>query len=351
MSPRSAKLVSLATALPPHVLPQNEVAAVARNVFGRRFQDFDRLGRVFDTAGIERRYGVCPIEWYLEEKGWPERTAVYLDAGADLFVAAARKALNAGALTAADIDTVVTVSSTGISTPSLEARVADTIGFRPDVKRVPIFGLGCAGGITGLAIASRLAEAMPGSTVLLVVVEVCTLAFRLDKVTKANLVATALFGDGAAACIVRVGEEGIAEVTGSGEHMWPGTLGIMGWEVEAQGFGVIFDRAIPPFAEHHLAGALSAILSKTGTDPQHIDRLLCHPGGAKVVTSIEQALALPKGALDHERAVLRDFGNMSAPTALFVLAQALRAGLPRNAAVLALGPGFTASCVTLARAT
>lgn len=197
---------------------------------------------------------------------------------------------------------------------------------------VPIFGLGCAGGITGLAIASRLAEAMPGSTVL-VVVEVCTLAFRLDKVTKANLVATALFGDGAAACIVRVGEEGIAEVTGSGEHMWPGTLGIMGWEVEAQGFGVIFDRAIPPFAEHNLAGALSAILSKTGIDPQHIDRLLCHPGGAKVVTSIEQALALPEGTLDHERAVLRDFGNMSAPTALFVLAQALRAGLPRNAAV------------------
>jgi alkylresorcinol/alkylpyrone synthase len=246
--PQSAKLVSVATAVPPYCFEQRDVAAAAHRGFSARFSDFERLAKVFETSGIRRRYGVRPIDWYFETLGWPERTKAYLDGGVALFIDAATKALDAAGLGADEVDAVVTISSTGIATPTLEARAAAQMGFRADIERVPVFGLGCAGGVSGLSIASRLAKACPGSVVLVVVVELCTLAFRIDELTPANIVATALFGDGAAACVVRSGEAGIAAIEMSGQHMWPYTLDVMGWTVDPQGFGVIFDRAIPPFA-------------------------------------------------------------------------------------------------------
>jgi alkylresorcinol/alkylpyrone synthase len=239
------------------------------------------------------------------------------------------------------------VSSTGIATPSLEARAAQTMGFRGDIQRVPVFGLGCAGGVSGLAIAARLAKAEPGSKVLLVVVELCTLAFRLDQLTKANIVATALFGDGAAACVLSASDDGIAEVEAMGEHLWPNTLDIMGWEVDPQGFGVIFAQAIPPFVESHMAPALADILARAALTTRDVDRFVCHPGGMKVVQALERALNLDQGSLDHERGVLAEYGNMSAPTVLFVLERVLQDGLPPRAAMTALGPGFSASCAVL----
>ena len=249
-----------------------------------------------------------------------------------------------------EVDTIVTISSTGIATPSLEARVAGRLGFRPDVERVPVFGLGCAGGVSGFSIASRLARSRPGSIVLLVAVEVCTLAFRLDELTKANVVATALFGDGAAACVLRAYDGGTAAVEMSGQHTWPDTLDIMGWRIDPQGFGVIFDREIPPFAQKHIAPAISGILARAGLAREDVDRFACHPGGAKVIAALELALSLEQGSLDHERAVLADYGNMSAPTVLFVLERILQAGLPSRTLLTAMGPGFTASCVALKRA-
>ena len=222
------------------------------------------------------------------------------------------------------------------------------ISFRPDAARVPVFGLGCAGGATGLALAARLARATPGSKVLLVVVEVCTLSFRTDKLTKADIVATALFGDGAAACVLGSGDGGVARIEGAAEHTWPDTLDIMGWRVDPTGFGVIFDRAIPPFARDNLRSAMETMLAGQGLEFDDIDRVLCHPGGAKVIQAIETALSLAQGALDHERVVLADHGNMSAPTVLHVLDRARRAGLPPRSVLAALGPGFTVSTVTLA---
>ena len=244
------------TAVPPHALTQRDAAAAAHKGFASRYDDFERLARVFENSGIRQRFTVRPLEWYLEPLGWPERNAAYLEGAAELFFDAAKGALDGAGVRAADVDTVVTVSSTGIATPSLEARVAGRIGFRPDVERVPVFGLGCAGGVSGLSIGARLAQSRPGSLVLVVAVELCTLAFRLDKLTKENIVATALFGDGAAACVLRSGETGIASVEMSGQHTWPDTLDIMGWDVDAEGFGVIFDRAIPPFAQANIAPAV-----------------------------------------------------------------------------------------------
>ena len=195
-----------------------------------------------------------------------------------------------------------------------------------------------------------LDEARPGAIVLLVAVEICTLAFRLDELTKANIVATALFGDGAAACVLRAGEAGLAAVEMSGQHTWPDTLDIMGWNVDPQGFGVIFDRAIPPFAEEHIAPALAGLLSRAELSLADIDRFACHPGGSKVIAALERALSLEQGVLDHERNVLAEYGNMSAPTALFVLERLIGAGLPPRTLLTAMGPGFTSSCVSLKRA-
>lgn len=344
-----SELVALATAVPRYVMSQAEVAERTRRVFGLKMPEFDRLAPVFDNAGIAKRHSVRPGAWYEEPHTWTDRTAVYLEAATELFVAATRKALSRAGLNAGDIDAIVTVSSTGIAAPSLEARAASELGIGQHVLRVPVFGLGCAGGVAGLSIASRLAEARPGTNVLLVAVELCTLAVRLDQLTKANIVALALFGDGAAAAIVRAGGgmPALAGLAGGGDHTWPHTLDVMGWNVDGQGFGVIFDRSIPPFAHANLALALDGILSRLHHRRSDIGRFVCHPGGQKVIEAIETALHLTPEALDHERAVLADYGNMSAPTALFVLERALAAGLPETSLLMALGPGFTLSTVLL----
>ncbi len=340
-------LLSVATSVPPHCFEQRDIAAAAHRGFAGRFDDYERLARVFETSGIQRRYAVRPIEWYFQPLGWPERTAAYVDGASRLFIDAASRALDTAGVTAADVDAVVTVSSTGIATPSIEAIVAGRMGFRSDIERVPVFGLGCAGGVSGLSIGARLARSRPDSVVLVVAVELCTLAFRLDELTKANIVATALFGDGASACVLRAGETGIAAVEMSGQHMWPDTLDVMGWTVDPQGFGVIFDRAIPPFAEERMAPAIASILGRSGLELSDIDRFAFHPGGKKVVTALERAFALEQGTLNHERDILAEYGNMSAPTALFVLERLIRDGLPRRTLLTAMGPGFTASSVSL----
>lgn len=345
---QSVRLLAVATASPPHVLAQDQALEVARRLFGGRFAAFDRMAPVFATTGIRERQLVMPVDWYLEPRGWPERTAAYLDGAVELFVAAAGKALDEAGLTGAEVDMVVTVSSTGIATPSLEARAQSRLGLRPDVIRTPVFGLGCAGGASGLALAGRLAASTPGAVVLLVAVETCSLAFRTDELTKANIVATALFGDGAAACVLRAGPEGFAEITGAGEHTWPDTLDIMGWKVDPEGFGVIFDRAIPPFVQENLRPAVDWMLSAQGLGVEDVDRFVCHPGGTKVVEALETALGVGQGALADEREVLADHGNMSAPTVLYVLDRSRRRGLPARSVVTSLGPGFTASTVTLA---
>ncbi len=343
-------LISLATSVPPHVFKQTEVEDAARTLFSHRYPEFERLAPVFANTGVRKRHGVKPIEWYFEPRGWPERTQAFLEGGEAMFLDAARSALQRAGLDASEIDTVVTVSSTGIATPSLEARVASKLGLRADVSRVPVFGLGCAGGVSGLSIASRLAQARPGTNVLLVTLELCSLAFRLDKLTKANTVAISLFGDGAAAAVLRAGDGGRLQIEGSGEHLWPDTLDIMGWDVDPEGFGVIFRRAIPSFATQNMGPAINGILQRMDLTMQDIERFVCHPGGTKVVTALETALSLDQGTLDCEREILSEYGNMSAPTVLFVLERVLAQRVPSRSLLSALGPGFTASCVALRHA-
>ena len=344
---QQCSLLSLATAVPPLVVEQAEAKARARKAFGGKKALFDRLAGVFDNAGIARRHIVAPQDWYMSGHGWHDRNQVYLEAAEQLFIEAATAAIEKAGLTPSDIDGVVTVSTTGIATPSLEARVATRLGLRSDVRRVPVFGLGCAGGVNGLSIASRLAAADPGSMWLFVTVETCSISIRLDSDDPAAVVATALFGDGAAAAIVTGGHHSLARIRGSAEKLWPDTLRIMGWDVEDPGLSVVFDRAIPPFIEEQLAEAVDGMCAELGTSRDEIDRFCCHPGGVKVIDAIESALDLNQGELNLEREVLRDYGNMSAPTVLFVLERLLERGLPGKVMMMAFGPGFTGAGMLL----
>ncbi|HEU4498905.1 MAG TPA: type III polyketide synthase [Sphingomicrobium sp.] len=343
-------LLSLATAVPPHIVEQSVAKAKAREVFGGRKELFDRLAGVFDNAGIEQRHIVAPTSWYEHSHGWKERNRLYLDASDELFRRAATTAIERAGLSPDQIDGVVCVSTTGIATPSLDARNGPDIGLRPDIRRVPVFGMGCAGGVNGLATAARLAAAEPGTRWLFVTIETCSIAIRLDSDDPAAIVATAIFGDGAAAAVLQAGEQGFATIAGAGERMWPDTLNIMGWRVEDPGLAVVFDRAIPPFVEAELANAVDTMLAEIGRERSDIDRFCCHPGGVKVIDAIESALELPVGTLDLERGVLNDCGNMSAPTVLFVLDRLIERGLPNRTMLTSFGPGFTCAGMLLERA-
>ncbi|MCC5978330.1 MAG: type III polyketide synthase [Salinarimonas sp.] len=346
---RKAAILGIATAVPPYQFTQEDALSAARDILAPRFAGFARLESVFTNAAIDKRHAVMPIDWYREPRGWRDRSHVFLEKATELFIEAANGALQHAGFAAREVDTIVTVSSTGIATPGLEARALITMGFREDVRRVPVFGLGCAGGASGLTLAARLAEAAPWEKVLLVVVETCTLAFRSLAPNKADIVASALFGDGAAACLLRAGEEGSAgvRVVGSAEHTWPDTLDIMGWDIGEEGLGVIFSQAIPGFARAHLPDALARILAGWGVARETIVDYVLHPGGAKVIDALEDALMLESGSLQREREVLRGYGNMSAPTVLFVLERAVKAGLRGPTLLGALGPGFTLSCALM----
>jgi alkylresorcinol/alkylpyrone synthase len=334
--------------LPGNVIEQKTAAEMARAFFGHRIARYDVLARVFASTGIERRYSAVPLSWFEEPHGWPERTAAYIDGASALFEDVTRKALAAAGLEASQIDAVVTVSSTGIATPSLEARVLPKLGFRSDVRRTPVFGLGCAGGVSGFAHASRVAASEPGTNVLLVTLELCTLAFRMDRATKPDIVSAALFGDGAAAAILRCGDgPSIGHVGGATEHLWANTIDIMGWSTDPAGLGVILSRSLPDFVARNYRAEYDRALERLGISGSDIDQVLCHPGGTKVLEAIESALDAPLGSLSIERSVMRDFGNMSSPTVLFVLERALAQGFTGTAMLAALGPGFTASFATL----
>lgn len=195
-------LNGLATSLPPYRLTQTEVQERASLIFEGRYPQFDRLSKTFQNAGIDHRYSVVPIDWFSEEHGWVDRNTAFMLGAKELFINAAQSALKNAGWVGSDVDCVISVSSTGIATPSLEAQAFSEMGFRDDILRVPLFGLGCAGGVSGLSLAQTIAEGRPAAKVLLVVVETCSLSFRADRLQKADIIATALFGDGsAAACI------------------------------------------------------------------------------------------------------------------------------------------------------
>ncbi len=345
-------LNAVATAVPPNVLEQSDIERRVRAQFADSAV-VTRLLPVFANTGIERRYSCVPVEWYYDEHRWAERNARYRESALKLVEEAARGALARAAIAPEAIDAIVSVSTTGIATPSLEASLMERIAFGRRTARLPIVGLGCVGGALGLARAADLVRSGSFANVLLIGVECCTLWFRRNEVTKSNIVATALFGDGAAAAVLSRSGSG-ARIAAAGEYTFQRSLDIMGWDVADDGLQAIFSRDIPALIARELRAILDDFLARNELTIGEIDTFLSHPGGTKVLDALEGAFAIAPGSLVDSRAVLRDYGNMSSVTLLFVLERALREGAfskssGRRALLSAMGPGFTAAFLTLER--
>ena len=339
----NVSLRSIATAVPAVRISQTEVIERARRLFPDLDPaTFERMMPVYANAGIRCRYSCVPPIWYERDHGWREKNRLFLEHAIDLLEEAAHEALGRAGLAVGEIDAIVSVSTTGIATPSLDALLMERLGTRRDVERTPLFGLGCAGGVIGLARAAQLARQAAGRVVLLVVVELCALTFRRKDPSKSNMIATALFGDGAAAAILQGDGPGL-RIGAGGEHTWRDSLDVMGWRVEEDGLGVVFSRDIPTLTRTAFVDALGDFLAANDFTLGDMGGFIAHPGGAKVLDALEDAFGLRPGGLAHARSVLRDYGNMSAATVLFVLERALRAGDHGRMLLSALGPGFTAA--------
>jgi alkylresorcinol/alkylpyrone synthase len=349
---RLPRIAGLATAVPPHVLDQETVIARVERMFAGA-PDINRLISVYANSGIGRRFSAMPLDWFDTPHDWPDRNRAYLAGALDLLEAAAGRAIDRAGIATGEIGAIVTVSTTGIATPALDALLMQRIDLPRHVERLPIFGLGCAGGALGLGKAAALAATMPDKAVLFLVVELCTLQFRRDDWGRSNIVATALFGDGAAAAVLRCEPRPTGPaIVARGEHTWPNSLGIMGWDVAEDGLRAIFSRDIPRLVAGELAPVADGFLRQHGLNRRDVRHFICHPGGPKVIDAYEAVFGEHFSGAAEARESLRDYGNMSAVSVMFVLEQVLAACRARGESLgrglmTALGPGFSAGFVVL----
>jgi alkylresorcinol/alkylpyrone synthase len=344
-APLDVGIASIATAVPKHRMSQEEVTERAQLIFPR----LAARGALYANTGIETRYSCEPADWYHQQRSWEERTAAFSKHAVDLLVDVARKATERAGLKLHDIDALVVNTITGIAVPSLDALLMNRLDFREDVERLPIFGFGCGGGVAGLSRAAQLARARPGTNVLFLTVDLCSLCLRAQDDSVAMFVATALFGDGAAGVVLRhlprFGNEApppLASVVATGEHFWRATEHVMGWEVKDDGFGVVLSPDLTILLRERLATALDGFLVREQLTLQDFDGFLFHPGGRKVLECLAEIVDLRAEDLAHSWAVLKDYGNMSSATALFVLERALASGAKGRHLLGAFGPGFSA---------
>ena len=279
----------------------------------------------------------------MQEHSWRERSTLYIENARKLMRQAAEECLDQAGLVPDDIGGIAVVSTTGVATPSLDALLIEDMALRRDISRLPVFGLGCAGGVIGLNRVAELARGQPGKKWLFIVVELCGLTFRRADLSNSNIVATALFGDGAAAMVIDSETDAGPAIICGGEHTWPDSLDVMGWKMQDDGFGVLFSRDIPELVRTAFGDALTSFLNGAGMTLPDITEIVPHPGGAKVITALEETMELPTGSLDHAREILRDYGNMSAATVFFVLRRSLDRASGGRLLLSALGPGFTAA--------
>ncbi len=342
-------LRSLVTGTPPYRAAQSEIREAARTLFPRMAAR-PHLLDVFGNAQIESRALARPLEWYLQPRGFGEKNAVFIEEARTLITRLGAEALDRAGLQPTDVDAVVVVNTSGLSTPSLDAWLIDALGLNRHAARLPVWGLGCAGGAAGLARAADLVRA-GFRRVLYVAVELCSLTLVRGDESKSNFVGTALFADGGAALVVTApevpGPPPLLSLHGAYSTLIENSEDIMGWDVVDDGLKVRFSRDIPALVRGMMRGNVAGALAAHGWTPQEIGTFVVHPGGVKVLGAYEEALGLPAGALDSSRTVLREHGNMSSATVLFVLEQVLRAA-PRGRALLsAMGPGFSAEHVLI----
>ncbi|MFD3534178.1 type III polyketide synthase [Streptomyces sp. NPDC058664] len=348
-------IAAVHTALPPHRYAQDDLTEPIGDLCLAPGADRVLLRRLHVSTGVRARHLALPIERYAGLGDFGRSNDAWIAAGLDLGEEAVTGALREAGLEPADVDLLVCNSVTGVATPSLDARLVGRLGLRPDVKRLPVFGLGCVAGAAGLARLHDYLRGHPGDTAVLLTVELCSLTLQRRDDSHANLVAGALFGDGAAALVARgraaAGRDGSGPtVIATRSHLYPGTGHLMGWDIGAAGFRVVIDAGIPRIVREHLGQPLRAFLAEHDLTTGDIGTWVCHPGGPKVLSAVTDVLGLPDDALDSARRSLAAVGNMSSASVLHVLQDHRGSRRPEPGTwglLMAMGPGFCSEFVLL----
>ncbi|PKR78810.1 type III polyketide synthase [Halalkalibacillus sediminis] len=339
------------TAIPPHTIHQTEAKKfIQSNIAERRLEKYVT---VFDQAEITSRYFVVPQEWFEQPHSFSERNELFESKGIDLASKAVDRCLNSASMDHSEIDALFTVTSTGILTPSLDVHLMNRCSFNENIVRVPMFGLGCAGGAVGLARVNDYLKAHPTEAVILVCVELSSVAFHIDELNSTNIVGAALFGDGAAAVLL-LGDEhplstGGFKMTEASSRTKRESMDIMGWDVQDDGFHVIFSKKIPSLIKTFWKDHSDNFLTDNKITLQEIDSFILHPGGKKVLEEISKCI-LEEHSLEHSFNILKNFGNMSSPTVLFVLLEKMQQENLESGTkhiLGALGPGFHSQLILM----
>lgn len=356
MEPGLTRIAGVHGVLPPHRYAQRDITAEFVKMSG--IDDTHRralLERVHANAGVRTRHLTLPLERYAELDGFGAANDVFIDAATEYGATAITNALADSGLRADDVDLILTTSVTGVAVPSLDARLVGRVGLRPDVKRLPLFGLGCVAGASGLARIDDYLRAWPGQVAVLLSTELCSLTLQRDDPSVANMVASGLFGDGVAA-VVACGAEVDARPSWTGprvvatrSHLYPGTERVMGWDIGASGFQIVLGADVPDVVRAHLGDDVHGFLAEHGLRTSDIHTWVCHPGGPKVLDAVRETLDLPAGALDPTWRSLAEVGNLSSASVLHVLRDTMVTRPPPGAPGLlfAMGPGFCAELVLL----
>jgi alkylresorcinol/alkylpyrone synthase len=354
-TPPPPRILSVGRALPAHYADQATLTAALTAYWSRQHFNAERLGQIHQAALVSGRHLALPLADYPGLDTFGKKNDAFIRVGLEVGEAAIRDGLDRAGLTPADVDHLFFVTVTGLATPSLDARLVNRMSLKPSVKRTPIFGLGCLGGAAGLARASDALRAFPGEVAVLLSVELCSLTLQPDDLSIPNVVATGLFGDGAAAVVLGGGDRpapaGAPRVVATRSVFYPGTEWVMGWDVVDTGFKVVLSAKVPEVIEANIAGDVDRFLADQGLDRGRIRHWIAHTGGPKVIEAFRRALDLPAAALERSSRSLREVGNLSSASVLFVLADHLEGGEPRPGdfgLVAAMGPGFAAELLLLA---
>ncbi len=348
-------VLSASPVLAPHRYEQAEITSVFRSVVGLEPDREAVLTRLHAATGVRSRHLALPLERYPELSGFGEANDTFIDVGLDMAEQAIKQALAEAGLAPGDVDLLMTVSVTGVAAPSLDARLIGRLGLRSDVRRVPVFGLGCVAGAAGIARMSDLLRGRPDGVGVLVSVELCSLTVQRDDLSTANLIASGLFGDGAAA-VVMAGEHRAAALGGPGPRvvdsaasLYPDSEDVMGWQVSGSGFRVLLSPRVPEMVRSHVGGDVSAFLARHGLAVADVHRWLAHPGGPKVLGALAETLDVAPDAFAATWESLAAVGNLSSASVLHVLAETLAdpPGPGEVGLLMAMGPGFCSEQVLL----
>jgi alkylresorcinol/alkylpyrone synthase len=346
------KIVSVGKAFPANYYDQETLLAALKRSWGQRYHNPARLEALHRNVLVGGRHLALPLERYDHLASWGEANDAWIEVAQQTGEIAIREALELAGMDVSDIGVFVFVTVTGLATPSIDALLMNRLGLSADVRRVPIFGLGCVGGTAGVARAADLLHGFPDKAALLLSVELCSLTLQREDLSVANLIATGLFGDGAAAAIV-VGErrpERGPVVVASRSVFYPDTEEYMGWKISEKGFGIVLSADVPKVVKQHVRNDVDRFLEDHGLERSDISRWISHPGGPRVLEAMQEALELPDAALELSWRTLREIGNVSSTSVLLVLKQTLEEYPPEPGAyglMLAMGPGFCSEFVLL----